>query len=289
MAVGVDLQYDGTALLAEGKNPYRAFIEGSSAFSYSRLPNYPAHLYVALLPGAHFGEYAYKAVWLMLNAAGAAAIFLWLWSQRRSSRMSGWVVYLCFSVFLCSTPARVAIGNGQVSLVALGAMAMAWWLCQRGRLLWAGFFLALALDKYTLTLPFLLLFANPKGLRVILVAAAWHAGAVVAMATLSDGDLAMALIGSLRCVAKGSIATGYSVNLQDLVGVVSGSRVVGGLLGGVIVGVAYAGLYLTRSGRAQVEDQAASVVCSNCVDKINSGMQRRGHEGTTDRNTGDQR
>jgi hypothetical protein len=33
----------------------------------------------------------------------------------------------------------------------------------------------------------------------------------------------------------------------------------------------------------------ASVVCSNCVDKINSGMQARGHEGTTYRNTGDQR
>jgi hypothetical protein len=66
--------------------------------------------------------------------------------------------FLASLLFLCGGPFRIAVANGQLSIVALAFVVLALWACRGRFYLLSGLCLAFSLLKYHLVLPFLVLF-----------------------------------------------------------------------------------------------------------------------------------
>jgi hypothetical protein len=112
-----DFQWSPTVILIRhGEDPYQEFKKKpeQSRLILSQIPTYSHFTYLMLAPIAFLNFKTAKIVWAILNLIFATTVFLLL--QNRFDRKMLFILYL---LFLCSTPLRNSIGNGQQSLLCL--------------------------------------------------------------------------------------------------------------------------------------------------------------------------
>jgi hypothetical protein len=120
-------------------------------------------------------------------------LVLWSFPEYPSlSRAERWLVHLAFYAFV---PTRVAVWLGQISLLVFALMLAVLWIRERSWLL-AGICLGLALSKYAVTLPLvLLLLLRWRRTHVrILVTALFVQLAGILLIALRSGDSALRLL-----------------------------------------------------------------------------------------------
>lgn len=115
-----DFQWSPTVLFAERENPYRHYLEGNrdQRIFGSQAPNYAHAIYVLLSPLSLLEWEDAKRVWAFLNIGISIWIALYIVNVARMNRVESIIVLL---LFLCSTPFRNSVGNGQQSLMILFA------------------------------------------------------------------------------------------------------------------------------------------------------------------------
>ena len=117
-----DFQWSPAVLFSEGINPYRYYLEGNfdKRIFGSQAPNYAHATYVILSPLTLFEWENAKLLWAFFNIVISIWIVLKLAKEAQLSVLDTVVVLL---FFLCSTPFRNSVGNGQQSLLILFAAA----------------------------------------------------------------------------------------------------------------------------------------------------------------------
>lgn len=185
--------YAGQFFLA-GQDPYQAFFSGTSL--PMRQPgleitpsNSPALMLVlsllSLLPW-----FAAKVLWLLLNLLFACLSF-WLVAKKMSypgvslDRQTNTIIFL---LFFNLSATRIAIENGQTTLMVVVLMLAAITLTKRSWVL-AGLFLGLALSKYSVSLPVVLFLLYQRELRVLGTAFLVQFFGFVGVAMLSGNPL----------------------------------------------------------------------------------------------------
>ena len=127
---GIDFQWSGARLLAEGMDPWKTFLEGdpNRRIILGQQPNYLHELYVLLLPLGKMSFHRALTLWCMANLA-FLGISLSLTSKlyRLSSRNA----LIMSSLVLSSAPLRVSLANGQQSLFTLCCFAVAFTMSSR--------------------------------------------------------------------------------------------------------------------------------------------------------------
>jgi hypothetical protein len=115
-----DFQWSPSKVFWSRDNPYQIYLDGNidKKIILSQIPNYAQLLYVLFLPFASMSFAAAKMVWAIVNIAFAISTALLSGKIFGLSRVQSLIV---MSIFLMSTPARNAIGNGQHSLLVLAA------------------------------------------------------------------------------------------------------------------------------------------------------------------------
>jgi hypothetical protein len=162
-----DFQWSPTVLFVEGTNPYVDFLSGNpnGRIILNQEPNYAHGLYVALAPLAALDWSQAKIVWALFNLVASLLIAVWI---GRRAGLEGMMLAVLVLAFLCSTPFRNNLSNGQHAvLVLLAACALLLANSLRGALL-TGF----AYLKYSFAPPlaaFLFFKNGPKHLLLSLV------------------------------------------------------------------------------------------------------------------------
>ena len=113
-----DFQWSPIVLLWQGMNPYVEVLSGNFSIHLilDQSPGYLHAMYVFLGPFALLDWSSAKIVWAVLNVFAALGVCYFLALRYRLSRIAGIVMTL---IFLCSTPFRNSLGNGQVSIFIL--------------------------------------------------------------------------------------------------------------------------------------------------------------------------
>lgn len=113
-----DFQWSPIVLLWQGMNPYVEVLSGNFSIHLilDQSPGYLHAMYVFLGPFALLDWASAKIVWAVLNVLAALGVCYFLALRYELSRVAGIVMTL---VFLCSTPFRNSLGNGQVSIFIL--------------------------------------------------------------------------------------------------------------------------------------------------------------------------
>jgi len=95
--------------------------------------------------------------WIITNiiASGLLVYIISLIAKTKTTYKNYFLISL---IFVCGTPFRVVLGNGQLSLVALTFFALSLYFMKTKKGVLSGLFLALSLLKYNLILPFILVF-----------------------------------------------------------------------------------------------------------------------------------
>ena len=113
-----DFQCSPSRLLTQGINPYEYYLDGNKGgrIILAQQPNYLHALYLVLYPLARLDWAAAKIAWASINVLLAFAVLIVVLRRGKLSREQG---ILIAAVFLCSTPLRNSIGNGQQALLIL--------------------------------------------------------------------------------------------------------------------------------------------------------------------------
>lgn len=118
-----DFQWSPARLFWSGNNPYQVYLEGnkSKGLILIQNPNYAQLLYILFLPFASMSFAVAKVAWAIINIVLATTSALLSAKIFGLSRPQGWTAA---ALFMMSTPTRVAIGNGQHSLLILSALVL---------------------------------------------------------------------------------------------------------------------------------------------------------------------
>jgi hypothetical protein len=193
--------------IIQKRDPYKAFFDGekpslpihfADGVTVNQYPvaqydleitpsNTPAML-LALAPFAYFSWWTAKWSFLILNvilmlATGWLAIRQVPFGSVNLPRIQ---VLLIFLVYFDFSATRIAIENGQTTLLVFLLMMLALIFSKRAWYV-SGLALGLALSKYSLSLPVFLFFLYQKNFRVLALAVAVQIAGVVGMSALS-GD-----------------------------------------------------------------------------------------------------
>lgn len=166
--------YSGKFILA-GRDPYQAFLSGASLparqpgleVSASNTPP----LLLVLSPLSNLPWAAAKSTWLLLNLLFAGLVF-WLVVEKipfPDVSLERRTKILIFLLFFNLSPTRIAIENGQITLLVIVLMLVSILLRERSWLL-SGFLLGLALSKFSVSLPVALFFLYHRKFRIVLTA-----------------------------------------------------------------------------------------------------------------------
>ena len=142
----LDFQWSPARLLTQHIDPWATYLTGDSAHRIllNQVPNYLHELYVAMLPFGYLPLLPAKLLWAILNLL---LILLSCACVARLYELQGHKAWLLTLLVLISTPARVTIGNGQVTALMLASLALwAVTLSASGR----GLLLGVAWAKYSL-------------------------------------------------------------------------------------------------------------------------------------------
>lgn len=154
-----DFQWSPSVLFWEGVNPYTYYLNGNenNRIILSQAPNYAHLTYLALLPFSFLNWEAAKLAWALTTLCFALLAVRILCKDAQLSLDETLVILF---VFLCSTPFRNTVGNGQHAVVVLLFFCG---LLQRKvlseSLVGVGFF------KYSFMPPIALYFAISRGLK----------------------------------------------------------------------------------------------------------------------------
>lgn len=143
-----DFQWSPALLFSQGDNPYQIWLDGNQEGEIikSQVPNYLHQLYLFFSPFSLLSfEYA-KPVWAALNVVIAFGVCFSLAAHFHLSRPKA---YLLLFIFLCSTPFRNGLGNGQHALFVL-AFLMLPFFQMRGSFVLQG----IGFSKYSFAPPF---------------------------------------------------------------------------------------------------------------------------------------
>ena len=118
-----DFQWSPAVLFLEGVNPYAHQLDGNAdgRIILSQRPNYAHGLYILLTPLALLEYAKATAVWAAL---GIIASLITLLLIGREFKLTPMGLLICGLIFLCSTPFRNSIGNGQQSVLSLFAFSL---------------------------------------------------------------------------------------------------------------------------------------------------------------------
>src|ERR1700722_8764660 len=113
-----DFQWSGTHLAPQHIDPYSQFLshDPEHRILLSQVPNYLHELYILLLPLGSLGFSHAKPVWAVLNCLFAVLITQLL---RQLYNLPRAETILLLLLLFCSTPFRIALGNGQQTLLEL--------------------------------------------------------------------------------------------------------------------------------------------------------------------------
>jgi len=140
-----DFQWSGAHLLARHIDPWQTFLSGDPQrlILFGQWPNYLHELYVLLLPLGMLSFHSALRLWCAFNLLAAAAVLLLLARTLRLNRTQTiWTALL----FLCCTPLRVTLANGQQGLLFLLLLTAA--MAARSRIS-RGLWLGLSWFKYS--------------------------------------------------------------------------------------------------------------------------------------------
>jgi hypothetical protein len=144
-----DMQWSPERLFTRHMDPWAVYLSGDPGHRIllSQVPNYLHELYVLLLPLGWLSFSDAKILWALCNLAlmmmsCACIARLYDLSLRRA--------WLLFVIFFAGTPARVVLGNGQMTALVLACFAL-WALEQSSRA--RGLLLGLSYAKYSVAPP----------------------------------------------------------------------------------------------------------------------------------------
>lgn len=164
-----DFQWEPSRALLQRSDPYAAFLARGGAAHLSQAPNYPVIGLVLFLPFAAMDWDTAKVAWAGVNLGLTAVILMLVTSL--IPEVSARRKLLLVVAFLCSTPWRNGLGNGQHALLSLAAFLAA--VVLPTKVLWARpFLLAVSCVKYSIGAPLALIWLHS---RTGVIALAWAA------------------------------------------------------------------------------------------------------------------
>jgi len=171
-SLDLQLRYNAAVLLRSQYNPYIPHPE--IAIGKDAEESYPPSIICMLVPLSFLSFSMAKTVWMLLNflCTGLILRLLYLFvSEKEQGTISPHLFIISAALFLSSTPWRVAIANGQFTLIALAATLFAIFLSEKNKHILAGIILSVAMIKYPVTLFIPLLFLlRGKWLSVCIMA-----------------------------------------------------------------------------------------------------------------------
>jgi hypothetical protein len=189
--------YSGKFILA-GRDPYEAFLSGASLparqpgleVSASNTPP----LLLVLSPLSFLPWAAAKSTWLLLNLLFAGLVF-WLVVEKipfPDVSLDHRTKILIFLLFFNLSPTRIAIENGQITLLVIVLMLVSILLAERSWLL-SGFLLGMALSKFSVSLPVALFFLYHRKSHILLTASLVQLLGFTGVAMFSGNPLMLVL------------------------------------------------------------------------------------------------
>jgi len=159
-----DFQWSGARLLLHRQDPYKTFVKhvqgdptASRSFILTQAPNYQVTALGLLIPYAALPWTLAKITWAISNAVFIGLILYAL--RTLLMQEVSWRVFILVSLaFIACTPTRVAIGNGQHSLISIAFFVLALMAESRERPVLATIALSIAWFKYTVTFPLTIIF-----------------------------------------------------------------------------------------------------------------------------------
>jgi hypothetical protein len=121
-------------------------------------PAYFPSSIILIFPYALFSFKVSAKAWLLTNLLSTVILLYVSFALISRIRVSKRTYFLLTMLFLCGTPFRVTLGNGQMSIVAMTFLVLSIFCENRGQRFLAGIFLSLSLLKYSVTLPFIFFF-----------------------------------------------------------------------------------------------------------------------------------
>jgi hypothetical protein len=183
-----DFQWGPSRALLHRFDPYALKIrqyahpDEPAPFLFSQDPTYPISAYIFLWPYAALPWPMAKLLWALSNV-GFMVVLVWGLGRLFLQSEMKWIWWLAGCLFVIGTPLRNLIGNGQHALFSLSFFVLALYCLEQEKPMWSGVCLALALLKYTVTLPLLIVFLLKRSYRPLWVAMAIHL-ALLAFASL---------------------------------------------------------------------------------------------------------
>lgn len=188
--------YAGQFIL-EGRDPYQAYFSGASLPTRQPgleiIPSNSPLMLLTLTLLSPLPWMAAKLTWLVVNLILCVVCFwltekcLPLTSLDRSSRI------LLFLVFFDLSPTRIAIENGQTTLLVMALMLAALLFVDRSWF-FSGLLLGLALSKYSVSLPVALLFLFNRNYRALITATVFQIFGFVSLAFISRNPVDIVFI-----------------------------------------------------------------------------------------------
>ncbi|HVC90116.1 MAG TPA: glycosyltransferase 87 family protein [Acidobacteriaceae bacterium] len=119
----LDFQWSPARLLAQHIDPWATYLAGDPGHRIllNQVPNYLHELYVAMLPFGYLPLMPAKLIWAVINLA---LVLISCFCVARMYELEGRHAWLLAVLVLTSTPARVTIGNGQVTALILASLAL---------------------------------------------------------------------------------------------------------------------------------------------------------------------
>lgn len=157
-----DFQWSPSLIFLQGDNPYQVFLDGDKnrRIILTQGPNYAHALYSLLTPIAALNWGSAKIVWALLNVIASVIIAVFL---SRRAGLSANLTLLVLLVFLCSTPFRSGISNGQQATFTLAAFCATLFETRATSYLWAG----LGYLKYSFAPPLAFYIWFRKGFKML--------------------------------------------------------------------------------------------------------------------------
>jgi hypothetical protein len=196
MSGSQDFQWSGTRILLQGDNPYAVKLAGDpdSRILLSQAPNYAHTLYLSLVPYGLLDFDAARLAWALTNIGFAAALVAMM---RRIFRLSWWQTGLVGAVFICSTPLRNGIGNGQHALFSLTFLALPFALGGARSFVVQGF----GYSKYSFAPPFFFFAMFKHGWRAAVMSLLVPVGAVLMFSAIVQENPLLVAIQPLQVSA----------------------------------------------------------------------------------------
>lgn len=213
-----DFQWSPSVLLWERINPYTYYLEGNlnNRIILSQAPNYAQLTYVLLFPFTLMGWDLTKIVWAITNIAFAVAAIIIICRNARLSRQEN---ILILFMFLCSTPFRNTLENGQHAILVL--LLLCTLLYKRGKVL-VSLAVGVSYIKYSFMPPIIVYIGMRDGIKSAIASLVPCGLGWIVFSLILEVNPLETLSLPLR-VSFGSVGQGVA-DMMTIVGLMLGNR-----------------------------------------------------------------